>query len=142
MMYILNSRLGRLGAAKKALERAIEINPTEPAWRHNYAVLLEKNDAKAALKYLENQPEHIKQETSVKCKLALLKNKVKSDASGLHKIVQDYKNDPAGFSDFDKRVLLKQIFSQVGEPYAYVDPKTKRRKEDEGKYLDMNNLPF
>ena len=142
MMYILNSRLGRLGAAKKALERAIEINPTEPALRHNYAVLLEKNDAKAALDYLNNQPEHIKEDTTVKCKLALLKEEVNNDDSELQKIAQEYKNNPAGFSEFDKRVLLNKIFSQVGEPYAYVDPKTKRRKEDEGKYLDMNNLPF
>ncbi|WP_417197784.1 Hsp70 family protein [Bizionia sp.] len=142
MIYILNSRLGRLGAAKKALERAIEINPTEPAWRHNYAVLLEKSDAKAALDYLNNQPDHIKEDTTVRCKLALLQKEVNNDDSELQKIAQEYKNNPAGFSDFDKRVLLKEIFSQVGEPYAYIDPKTKRRKEDEGKYLDMNNLPF
>ncbi|MDT0293529.1 Hsp70 family protein [Mesonia ostreae] len=142
MKYILNSRLGRLGAAKKALERAIEINPTEPAWRHNYAVLLEKTDAKAALEYLEMQAEDIKEETTIRCKIALLKNEVNKDTTELQKIVKDYKNNPAGFSQFDKRVLLNDIFGQVDEPYAYIDPKTKRRKEDEGKYLDMNNLPF
>lgn len=142
MMYILNSRLGRLGASKKALERAIEINPNEPAWRHNYAVLLEKSDAKVALEYLNNQSEQIKQDATVQCKIALLKNEVENDVTELHKIVQQYKKDPSHFSEFDKQVLMKNIFSQVGEAYAYVDPKTKRRKEDEGKYLDMNNLPF
>ena len=142
MMHILNSRLGRKGAAKKALERAIEINPTEPALRYNYSLLLANMDAKLALEYLNNQSEKIKQDATVKCKIALLKKEVENDTTELHKIVQQYKKDPSGFSNFDKQFLLKNVFSQVGEPYAYVDPKTKRRKEDEGKYLDMNNLPF
>jgi len=142
MMYILNSRLGRLGAAKKALERAIEINPDEPAWRHNYAVLLEKSSVKSALEYLEKQTPEIQEDQTVRCKMALLKYEVRNDSSELKNIIEDYKNDPAGFSEFDKRSLLKKIFSQVGEPYAYVDPETKRRKDDEGKYLDTKNLPF
>ena len=142
MMYIVNLNLGRLGAAKIALERAIEINPTEPAWRYNYAILLEKSDAKEALKYLNEQSDEIKQSKNVQCKIALLKNKVENDSIGIRKIVQDYKQNPASFSEFDKRVQLKEIFNKAGEPYAYIDPKTKRRKEDEGKYLDTNNLPF
>ncbi|WP_418637589.1 Hsp70 family protein [Winogradskyella sp.] len=142
MVYILNSRLGRLGASKKALDRAIEIDPKEPSWRYNYSILLERNNESEALEYLEAQPKEIKESSSVSCKIALLKNELKNDSTGLQKIVEDYKKKPAVFSEFDKRVLLKSIFSQVGEPYSYVDPKTKRRKEDEGKYLDMNNLPF
>ena len=79
---------------------------------------------------------------TVQCKMALLKNKVSNDTTGVRKMVQQYKEDPSSFSEFDKRQLLNQIFRQADEPYAYIDPKTKRKKEDEGKYLDMNNLPF
>ena len=41
-----------------------------------------------------------------------------------------------------KKNLLPKIFKMAGEPYAFVDPKTERKTEDQGKYLDTNNLPF
>ena len=142
MMYISNKRLGRLGAAKKALDRAIEINREQPALRYNYALLLEETDEKFALEYLEKQSKSIKENLSVRCKIALLKSKVNSDTTDLHKIAEEFKNNPGNFSDFDRRVLLKEIFKQLNEPYSYIDPKTKRKNDDESKYLDMNNLPF
>ena len=142
MIYISNSNLGRLGAAKKALERAIEISPKSASWRYNYSLLLEKKSPQEALNYLNEQTEQIKNNSTVKCKMALLKNKVENDDSGLKKIVEHYKKEPYSYSDFDKRILLDKIFNIADEPYAYVDPKTKKNKEDEKKYLDMNNLPF
>lgn len=142
MIYITNSNLGRLGAAKNALERAIEINPNYASWRYNYSLLLEKTSPKEALNYLNEQTEQIKNISTVKCKMSLLKNKVENDNSEIKKIVEHYKKEPYSYSDFDKRILLEKIFNIVDEPYAYLDPETERKKDDEGKYLDMNNLPF
>jgi molecular chaperone DnaK (HSP70) len=143
MIYIVNSALGRLGAAKKALERAIEINSNSAALRYNYSLILEKDNPENALKYLEEQKESIKKDKTVKCKIALLKNEINpNDTLGIKEIVNEYKKEASLYSDFDKKQLVNKIFSIAGEPFSYVDLKTKKKKEDERKYLDMNNLPF
>jgi len=51
-------------------------------------------------------------------------------------IVSDYKNKTVYFSDFDKRILLPDIFRIAGVKYSYVDPKTNRRKSDQQSYLE------
>ncbi len=142
MIYILNSRLGHRETAKKALERAIEIAPNNSVLRYNYSVFLERRNPGQALVYLTSQENSVKEDSTIKCKMALLKNEVENDNTEIKEVVEQYKKEPELFSDFDRRVLLKDIFDEAGEPFSYVDPEIERRNEDEGKYLDMNNLPF
>lgn len=138
MCHIFNSSLGRHQAAKNALNRAIELSPEDNVLHYNYAILLERSSDEDALDYLENLPEHIKHQKNIRCKITLMKK----DADGAKEIIDDYKKSPYGYSEFQRRVLLKDIFKMVNEPYSYVDPKTTRRQDDESKYLDINDLPF
>ncbi len=142
MKYILNDRLGRREAAKDALERAIELSPESGSWRYNYSVLLEKDDPQKALEYLNNQDENIKKDNTVRCKIALLEKEVNDNRSGIKEIIEKHKKSPEIFSEFDKRVLLGPIYRESGEAYGYVNPKTKKRKEDEKRYLDTDNKPL
>jgi tetratricopeptide (TPR) repeat protein len=144
MIYINNSKLGRQGAAVKALERAIEIDPDESSWRLNYSIMLERNaGAKEALEYLQKMKENIKKVPSIRCRMVILKERLDFPCEAEAKeITKEYKDSPHKFSDYDKAHLLKKVFDIAEEPYSYVDPKTSRNLEDEGKYLDVNNLPF
>ena len=144
MIYINNSRLGRQGAAINALERAIELDPEEASWRLNYSLMLEKSTGAAeALDYLQKMKENIKKDSSIKCRIIILKEKLELPCEADAKeISKEYKNSPHLFSQYDKANLLKKVFDIAGEPYSYVDPNAARNVEDEGKYLDVNNLPF
>lgn len=137
-MHIFNSGLGRQKASKKALDRAIELLPENETLHYNYSVMLEKTDEEEAIAYLEDLPEHLKQKRDIRFKITLLKN----DRVEAKKITEEYKKTPQRYTEFQRRVLLKDIFKILNEPYAYVDPKTMRRKDDESKYLDINDLPF
>lgn len=143
MLYIGNSGLGRSEAAKRALKRAIDLNSNAAYLNYNYSVELEKNNTQEALDYLENLNEDLKQEMNIRCRIIHLKNDLSLDVeSEALKIVSEYKAAPNSFSAFVKKNLLSRIFKIAGEPYAFIDPKTERKAEDQGKYLDTNNLPF
>lgn len=142
MKYILNNRLGRKQAAEKALKRALEIDPTDPTLHHNYSVLLESSDPKKALDYLTNLDPSFLEDSSIKAKKSLLKYDVEGDDSEMRAVMEEHKANPSRFNDFDKRALLSRIYRHLGEPYAYIDPKTKRKKEDDQRYLDSDNKPI
>ena len=80
----------------------------------------------------------------IKCKIILLKNKLNQDVTiDAAKIVQEYKINPATFSNFEKRVLLKPIFKIINEPFSFVEPDKKQMNQINNKdLLDTNNLPF
>ncbi|MDG4945729.1 Hsp70 family protein [Weeksellaceae bacterium KMM 9713] len=143
MLYIGNSGLGRSEAAKKALKRAIDLDPDAAYLNYNYSILLGKSSRREALEYLENSSDDLKNEMDIRCRIIDLKNdlgiETKQDAL---KIVSEYKASPHNFELFVKKNLLPGIFNIAGEPYAFIDPKTERKAEDQGKYLDTNNLPF
>ena len=75
--------------------------------------------------------------------MIILKNRLGiSVFSEAEEVVKKYKADPLSFSNFSKRNILPSIFKIAGEPYAYVDPKKIRSKEDEGKFLKSSDLPI
>lgn len=144
MIYINNNKLGRQGAALNALDRAIELEPDEPSFRLNYSLMLERTTgAKESLRYLEAMDENIMKDYSIKSRMVILRSKLGLPCSAQAKeIANEYKTSSHKFSDYDKANLLKKVFDIAEEPYSYVDPKTARNLQDEGKYLDFNNLPF
>src|SRR5699024_4165075 len=101
------------------------------SWRYNYSDLLEKDNPQKALECLNNQDENIKKDNTVRCKIALLEKEVDGNELGIKEIIEEHKKSPEIFSEFDRRVLLGPIYRESGEAYGYVNPKTKKRKEDE-----------
>ncbi|EAQ42506.1 Hsp70 family protein [Polaribacter sp. MED152] len=143
MLYIGNKNLGRLKAAKKALEKALLLNPNAPYLHYNKSLLIGENDKQEALNYLEGLNEHVKSDIEITCRIVKLKNDLGQDVNSEAKdLVHHYKNKPGDFTKFSKRHLLSSIFEIVEEPYAYVDPKVQKKISDQKNYLDTNNLPF
>ena len=141
MLYIGNSRMGKTKAARSALGRAIELDPEEPAWIYNFSLVIERMEGSdKALTYLQNQPELIKEDQRVRCKIVLLKNacNIECKTEALT-IVEDYKSNAFYFSQFDKRVLLPGVFKIAGKKYSYVEPDINKDDEDENKYLDRRS---
>jgi len=136
MLYIGYSGMGRRKASIEALEKAIELSPTSSSWIYNYSLVLERESDQKALEYLEKQPESIKKDPTVNCKMILLKNQMGKDCKEeALAVVNDYKQHSFYYSDFDKRVLLPGVFRIAGEPFSYVKPKKKEKSADEKKYL-------
>jgi tetratricopeptide (TPR) repeat protein len=136
MLYIGYSGMGRKSASVNALKKAIELAPGSASWIYNYSLVLERESDQKALDYLEGQPEPIKNDATVKCKIVLLKNQLNMDCKEEAKaITKEYKSGKYYFSDFDKQVLLPGIFRIAGEPFSYVKPETRKKQEDEKKYL-------
>lgn len=143
MLYIGNKNLGRLQAAKKALEKALLLNANAPYLHYNKSLLIGENDEQEALNYLENLNEHVKSDIEITCRIVKLKNDLGQDVNSEAKdLVNRYKNKPSDFTKFSKRHLLSSIFEIIDEPYAYVDPKVQKKNSDQKNYLDTNNLPF
>lgn len=144
MIYINNRKLGKTQAANRALLKAIEINPSEPSLHYNYSILLSDSDGDLiALNYLENLDQEIKDNKEIKLRIITLKNNLGEDVTkDAEQIVEEYKNSPIVFSKFCKENLLGKVFKIANESYAYVDPKSTKKIEDQSKYLDTNNLPF
>ena len=143
MLYIGNKRLGRPAAAKRALERALKLEPKAAYLNYNYAVLLEDNSEEEALKFLEGLDADLQKEIDIKCKRVLLKDRLEQNVNEeAMSIVKEYKTNPHNFTNFTKEILLLGIFRIVNEPYSFVSPKVKKENEDQSKYLDTNNLPF
>ena len=136
MLYIGNSGLGRKTASVKALKKAIELSPNNSSWIYNYSLVLERESCSKALDYLEKQPNSVKSDATIKCKIILLKNILGKNCKAKAKaIANDYKNNESSYSDFDKRVLLPKIFKIAGETFSYVKPQKNRKLDDEKKYL-------
>lgn len=143
MLYIGNKYLGRTAAAKKSLERALELEPQAAHINYNYSILLSDNSSEAALSFLEGLDDILKEDTDIRCRIIILKNllgeNVQQEAM---RVVNEYISNPSNFSNFAKENLLSSIFSIVDEPYSFVSPKIRKMDESQSKYLDTNNLPF
>lgn len=140
--YIFNSRLGRKGAAKKALERAIELAPYSAAWRHNFAILIEEENTVSALEYLENLDQDLQEDSTIQCLMARLKFDIYEDRQPAIDIANEYINKPNYFNDFDKRIYLKRLHEIAQRPFNYEGQIKEKNKNDEDKYLDSSNLPL
>ncbi len=136
MVYSGNINMGRTKAAEKALLKAMELEPENSSFVYNYSLIVERKNSKEALEYLEKQDETIKENSDVRLKIVLLKKDSGIDyKEEAKKIVHDYKNKTAYFSDFEKKMLLPGIFRIAGEPYSYVSPSLNKEKNDEKSYL-------
>lgn len=136
MLYLGYSNMGRMDKAEKALRKAMELSPDSASWIYNYSLVIERESTQRALEFLESQKENIKNDSTVQCKMVLLKNELSRDCKAeALAITENYKNASWRFSDFDKRVLLPDVFHIAEKPFSYVDPQKNRRKEDEKKYL-------
>lgn len=120
-LYIGNDNIGRKKKAMEYLEKAIRLRPNSPALRYNYSLQVEKDDGtEAALQYLENCPDVVKQDYTVKCRIILLKNRLGEDvADEVNEITQQFETEPHNFDSFDKDNLLPQIFKLAGKPYTH-----------------------
>jgi molecular chaperone DnaK len=114
--YIGNSHIGRKEAAKKALEKAIQVNPNEGSYRFNYSILVEElQGAQAAFDYLISLPEHLKYDRSVKCRIVILKDRLGINAEvDASEIANEYEKSPSSFSKFDVDNLLQRIHNVAG----------------------------
>ena len=141
MVFCGNDDMGKVKAAKKGLEKAIELQPYDTTFIYNNSLLITKlSGNNKALEYLEDQSTNVKNDERIKCKIVLLKKDCKIECKEEAKqIVDDYKVNPLNYSVFDKKVLLPGVFRIAGEEYSYIDPKKNRRNDDEDKYLDSNN---
>jgi molecular chaperone DnaK len=144
ILFCALKNLGRNKSATVAIKKAIEINPSESNYHYNFSLLLDVNDIKEALMYLENLSDDLKSENLIKCKIILLKNQLNQDVTiDANKIVQEYKKSPASFSNFEKSILIKPVFKIVDEPFSFVEPDKKQLNKVNNKdLLDTNNLPF
>lgn len=140
--YMFNQRLGRNRAAETSLIKAIELDPIEPAYRHNYALQLTKEDPREALNYLEKLPEDISYDSSIRCFIAELKHRLDGDSGPAIAIVEEFKQHPGRFDNFDRRGRLFNLHRIAGEPYSYTDPKNLQKEGDKGKYLEGDDLPI
>ncbi|MGQ1787986.1 Hsp70 family protein [Saccharicrinis sp. GN24d3] len=140
MVYCNNSSLGRVKAAKKGLERAVELAPMDTTFIYNYSLLLARDSEEEALDYLINQEEGIRNDEGIRCKIVLLKKECDMEClEEARGIIEHYKSKPYYYSDFDKRILLPGVFRIANEPYSYADPKGTKRRDDEKKFLDTKN---
>ncbi len=139
--YIGNKNIGRIEAAKKSLEKAIIIEPEEPAYRYNYSLLIEETDGvKRALDYLEEQNSSIKSNIDVKCRIILLKNRLGVDIENdARTIASDYEANPQKFNKYTRKNLLGSIFRHLNLPYNF--DKDSNDKERDGKVLIPSNKP-
>jgi molecular chaperone DnaK len=117
--YIGNKYLGRLEAAKKALEKAIEVSPHSSAYRFNYSLLVEDLEGREkALEYLYSIPENHQHDETVRCRMVDLKNSLGLEATEeAIKICENYENAPWSFSDFTIKSFLPKIFRIAGKPF-------------------------
>lgn len=144
MQYIANKHLGRKEAARRCLEKALEINPDDGALIYNYSIMLqEQSNDKDALEFLEKRTDLENETADTFLRTIILKNNLGMNVSQLSKkVVESYKKDPSYFSNFSKKNLLSIIFKFAGEPYSFVDPKEMKEKDDEGKYLKSSDVPL
>lgn len=139
--YIGNSHIGRKEAAKKALERAIEVNPGESAYRFNCSVLIEELEgAQAALDYLSGLPDGLKKDSSVRCRIVILKDRLGLNSENeASEIANQYEKSPSSFSKFDVENLLQRIHNMAG--INFTRKQTAADKDREKKVLIATSTP-
>lgn len=151
MQYIANKHLGRLDAAKRCLDKSLQINPNEGSLIYNYSILIQEREGPAkALEYLEDNAHKDEDYKDTYLRMITLRNSLGLDVKiEAMKVVRYYKANSHLFSNFSKKNILPTIFRIAGEPYSFVDPKKTRSKEDEGKFLksadspiNLDDLPF
>ena len=144
MQYIANKRLGRVDAAKRCIDKAMELSPQNGVLAYNFSIFLEDSSGlQAALEYLEKNKDKGETYIGIYLKIIILKHKLGYDVKkeALEYVVT-YKDQPWLFTDFVKKNLLPSVFKIAGEPYSFVDPKKIRSKEDEDKLLKSSDLPI
>lgn len=143
-LYISNRRLGRSDAAKKAINKALEISPNDSALNFNYSIFLEETEGiKVSLDYLCGLSNELRNNNSIRLRIIKLKNQLGQDVnSEASEVAKEFKENPYRFSEFQKTSLLPAIFRIINEPYAFINPKKSSQDIDDSKLLDTNNLPF
>jgi molecular chaperone DnaK (HSP70) len=143
-LYISNRRLGRTEAAKKAINKAMELSPDNSVLNFNYSIFLEETEGiKSSLDYLIGLNNENRNDNSIRLRIINLKNRLGQDIENeALEVAKEFKGNPLRFSDFEKKNLLPAIFRIINEPYAFVDPKNSNNHIDSSKLLDTNNLPF
>lgn len=118
--YIGNSNIGRKEAAKKSLEKAIEISPTDGALHYNYSVLLEEQDGiEKALDYLSSLSQNLKSVKSIMCRIVILKDRLGQNAEmEAINITSEYEKSKSSFSSFVVINLLHRVYNIAGLPYT------------------------
>lgn len=143
-LHLSNGKLGRHEAAKKAINKALEISPDNNALNYNYSIFLaETEDRKTSLDFLNNLSAELRQSNSINLRIINLKNQLghnmKNEAL---EVVSEYKEHPYRYNHFQKENLLATVFRIANEPYSYVSPTGSKNSLDDSKLLDTNNLPF
>ena len=143
-LYISNRRLGRSDAAKKAINKALEISPNDSALNFNYSIFLEETEGiRVSLDYLCGLSNELRNNNSIRVRIIKLKNQLGQDVnSEASEVVKEFKENPYRFSEFQKTSLLPAIFRIINEPYAFINTKKSSQDIDDSKLLDTNNLPF
>ena len=123
--------LGRRKEGLRVLERAIKIEPKEPAWRYNYSL---KMSDKAALEYLEQLDDDISEDLHIQLRIAILENKINHNNEPARFHVNQFKDFPELYDDFEKEILLPQVHKICGVYYSYSSETD--LDDDAGKYLE------
>lgn len=141
--HIGNKHIGRRAAAKRALEKAIELDPNQSAFRYNYSLLVSETDGnQMSLEYLTNLPESIRADKSIQCRIVILKDELGVDVlNEAFDITQYYKQNPGSFSKFDVEYLLERIHTIAKKQFTR-RIETKNREEREGKVLIASSKPI
>lgn len=144
MQYIANKSLGRKDAAKRCLERALEISPDDDYLHYNFSIMLEdRSGEQVALDYLLEKANLDNDSGDTYLRVLVLKNQLGYNVvDDARKVTVSYKNNSNFYGSFAKKNILPTIFRIAGEPYSFVDPKKTRSKEDEGKFLKSSDSPI
>ena len=130
--YIGNKNIGRLQASKKALRKALDLDPNCSALNYNYSLTVEEVDGKRkALDYLDNLSDSLKNSGDIRCRVLILKSQlginVNQEAA---EIVDKYHNSPSLFSKFEVENLLSKIHSLADVPFNKRSSSNQREKEN------------
>lgn len=139
--YIGNTNIGRKEAARKSLDKAIQLDPEASYLRFNYSLLIEETKGtQAALDYLLTLPQSIQEETSVKCRIVILKDKlgIRSEEEA-QRIADEYEQSPSSFSKWDVDNLLQRIHNIAGAPFNR--KQSQEDKDRAGKVLAVSSVP-
>jgi molecular chaperone DnaK (HSP70) len=139
--YIGNSNIGRKEAAQKALEKAILLNPEEPAYIYNNSILIEEiENADAALHYLLTLSDSLKKDSSIRCRIVILKNSLGTNSEiEATEITLAYEKAPSSFLKFDVDNLLQEIHYIA--KMTFTRKQTAAEKDREKKVLIAAQLP-
>lgn len=141
LLFCHHHRLGQTGAAKRAMTKAMELTPDDPTYIYNYSLLLERDSDEEAYTFLAKQPDPIQQNTTVAIKLVLLGSAIRKPwKDEAEHLTNKYLRNPKSFSDFDKRVLLPDLFKLTEKPYLYNTENKRKVRDDEKNYLAANSF--